>query len=77
MNSQPSKWEYTSLLLPSSGWLVSGKVDVQTLTDHLNRLGEEGWELVNTLDTNFRDGGTRDVIAILKRPLPASIPTRL
>lgn len=77
MNTRPTKWEYTSLLLPSSGWLVSGNVDVQKLTDHLNRLGEEGWELVNTLDTNFRDGGTRDVIAILKRPMPATNPTRL
>lgn len=77
MNSQPTKWEYTSLLLPSSGWLVNGKVDVQKLTDHLNRLGEEGWELVNTFDTNFRDGGTRDVIAILKRPMSASHPPRL
>jgi hypothetical protein len=32
-------------------------------------LGEEGWELVNVFDTNFTQGGTRDVVAVLKRPM--------
>lgn len=65
------KWEYTSILISSTGWFATGEIDVQKLTDHLNELGEEGWELVNTFDTNYDQGATRDVIAVLKRPPPS------
>ena len=63
------KWEYMTLVLPASGWLLGGKVDVQSFTDRLNLLGVEGWELVSTFETSMAEGRTRDVVAILKRPL--------
>ena len=63
------KWEYMTLMLPASGFILGGKIDGQKLTDRLNQLGSEGWELVSVFDTNMLDGKTRDVIAILKRPL--------
>ena len=53
----------------ASGWFLGGKLDGQKLNDRLNRLGEEGWELVSVFDTNFTQGGTRDVVAVLKRPM--------
>jgi hypothetical protein len=55
-------------LLPATGLILGGKLDAQKLTDRLNQLGEEGWELVSVFDTNMLEGKTRDVFAILKRP---------
>jgi hypothetical protein len=63
------KWEYTTIMFEASGWFLGGKLDGEKFTSHLNRLGEEGWELVNVFDTNFTRGGTRDVVAVLKREM--------
>jgi hypothetical protein len=63
-----AKWEYMTLMLPATGLILGGKLDAQKLTDRLNQLGEEGWELVSVFDTNMLEGKTRDVFAILKRP---------
>lgn len=52
-----------------SGWFIGGKLDGQRFNDRLNELGEEGWELVSVFDTNCTQGGTRDVVAVLKRPV--------
>ncbi len=61
------KWEYMTLTLPAGGLFVGGKIDAQQLTERLNELGSEGWELVSVFDTNMLEGKTRDVFAILKR----------
>ncbi|HEY0020971.1 MAG TPA: DUF4177 domain-containing protein [Longimicrobium sp.] len=63
-------WEYQTLKVEPGGWL-GGKVDIDELRDRLNALGREGWELVSALDTAYGQGqgGTREIIAILKRPL--------
>ncbi|MEM7478808.1 MAG: DUF4177 domain-containing protein [Planctomycetota bacterium] len=37
--------------------------------NELNRLGWDGWELVNVFDTNRHSGGTRFIVAVFKRPL--------
>ena len=63
------KWEYMTLVLPAAGFMLGGKVDAQKLTDRLNQLGSERWELVSVFDTNMLHGQTRDVLAILKRPM--------
>jgi hypothetical protein len=65
------KWEYMTLMVPAGGLGLGlgGKIDGQELTDRLNKLGGEGWELVSVFDTNMLEGKTRDVIAVLKRPL--------
>ncbi len=64
-----TKWEYMTLVLPAKGlFMGGGKIDPQMLTDRLNQLGSEGWELVNVFDTNMAQGETRDVFAFLKRP---------
>jgi hypothetical protein len=63
------KWEYMTVMLPASGMVLGGKIDGQKFTDKLNQLGSERWELVSVFDTNMLEGKTRDVIAVLKRPL--------
>ena len=47
-------------------WL-GGSIGGQKLTDKLNELGSQGWELVDIFDTNMRQGQTRDVVAVMKR----------
>ncbi len=63
------KWEYLTMMLPASGIILGGKIDGQKFTDRLNKIGGEVWELVSVFDTNMLDGQTRDVIAVLKRPM--------
>ncbi|MEO0417147.1 MAG: DUF4177 domain-containing protein [Verrucomicrobiota bacterium] len=60
------KWEYRTVKVQTSG-LTGGKVDTDELSDHLNLLGSQGWELVSAFDTNYGNGGTRDVVLIFKR----------
>jgi hypothetical protein len=62
------KWEYMTLVFAATGVFLGGKLNGKQLTDRLNELGEQGWELVSIFDTNMADGQTRDVFAILKRP---------
>lgn len=62
------QWEYMTLVFAATGFILGGKLDAKKLTNRLNELGEEGWELVSVFDTNMADGQTRDVYAILKRP---------
>ncbi len=61
------KWEYRTVVFEVSGWFIGGKLDGQRFNDRLNQLGEEGWELVSVFDTNFPQGGTRDVVTVMKR----------
>jgi hypothetical protein len=59
-------WEYTTLMLAATGFF-GGDVDGDALTDKLNELGAQGWELVTMFDTNMAHGRTNDVVAVLKR----------
>ena len=63
------KWEYMTLMLPATGFVLGGDIDAQKLTDRLNERGSEGWELVSVFGTTMVQGETRYVLAILKRPL--------
>ena len=60
------KWEYTTIHLAAHGFL-GGKLDIEKFERMLNKLGKDGWELVNAFDTNQGYGATRDVIAVFKR----------
>jgi hypothetical protein len=63
------KFEYTVIKLDAAGfWLSQGQLDNAAIEAELNRLGSQGWELVSAFDTNKGGGGTRDVVAVLKRP---------
>jgi hypothetical protein len=60
------RFEYTVLDIPAKGWF-GGKLDLETLTQKLNELGDKGWEVVSGTDTNMYEGATRGMIIILKR----------
>ena len=51
-----------------TGEPVPDGVSAVHVTDRLNELGAEGWELVSVFDTN-NGGSTLEVVAVLKRPL--------
>ena len=62
------KWQYMTMVVDASGGFMGGKFDAQALTDRLNELGRESWEVVAALDTNMNMGGqSRDLVIILKR----------
>lgn len=60
-------WEYMTIMLGAGGFF-GGSISGDTLTEKLNALGADGWELVTAFDTNMLHGRTRDVVAVLKRP---------
>jgi hypothetical protein len=61
------KWEYKTVKVDTKGF-AGGKFDENSFEQILNGLGQQGWELTNTFDTNQDMGASRHVIAILKRP---------
>ena len=54
------KWEYQLTVL--------GLDDPKEAQETLNRLGREGWELVSAFDIERHHGGSKFVLATLKRP---------
>jgi hypothetical protein len=64
------QFEYKILEVPAGSWWSSGgKVDFQILSNKLNELGREGWEVVSSTDLNRYQGQSRNVMIILKRSI--------
>lgn len=64
------QWEYRTEKFDSSyGFLGGTQFDTGSLNGILNELGGEGWDLINVFDVKRRDGGTKHVVAIFKRPM--------
>jgi len=61
------KWEYQTIKLNTKG-IFGGILDTMTFDGMLNRLGNDGWELVSAFDTNQTYGSSREAIAVFKRP---------
>lgn len=66
------KYEYKTLTLQAEG-LFGGKVNNQDLEEQLNQLGEEGWELVNSLASTVSYGKIGYIISIFKRAIQSKI----
>lgn len=64
------RYEYKLLDVPTKFSWSGGKVNLQDLATKLNELGKQGWEVVNTTDTNMTHGASRGLVVILKRDLP-------
>ena len=60
------KFEYQVLEFGKSSLVTQAKKDIQPA---INRLGTEGWEVVSMITINFTDGGTRSIVATLKRKI--------
>ncbi|GAB2579277.1 DUF4177 domain-containing protein [Spirosoma areae] len=60
------RFEYR-ILDGAAGGFWGGKIDAQELTDKLNELGREGWEIASTVDLNRYEGGTKGLLVLMKR----------
>ena len=64
-----TKWEYTVLKLATDFGFFSGtNFDAGQLSQHLNEHGAAGWELVSVFDIEKVKGGSKFVLAVMKRP---------
>ena len=60
------RFEYYTYIYDTEGF-CGGKVRVEDFQTELNRLGNDGWELVSAVSTNQGNGYTRSIVCILKR----------
>jgi len=64
------RFEYYVLDVATGGfWSGGGKIDAQELTNKLNELGRQGWELASSVDLNMAQGQSRSVLIMLKREI--------
>jgi hypothetical protein len=62
------RWEYKTIEFGKRGaFLGLLKVEASALSDALNKLGSEGWELVNSVSP-IGGGNTSGLVLIFKRP---------
>jgi hypothetical protein len=61
------KWEYKTVKFESTGW-TSGNIDESVIDGRINKLGDQGWELVSTFDTNKTEGASKYFVMTFKRP---------
>lgn len=62
------QWEYKSVSFDVKGFW-GGVLDTNEFDKTTNQYGREGWELVSCFDTNYSQGGSRNIVAVFKRPL--------
>ena len=64
-----TQWEYTTLKLSADFGFFSGTdFDTSHLTEQLNEHGAEGWDLVSIFNIAKVQGGSKFVVAVMKRP---------
>jgi hypothetical protein len=61
-----TRWQYRILNIRSENY----RLDPNAAPD-LNKLGEEGWELVSITSVNFKTGATDNIAMVFKRPSTA------
>lgn len=62
------RYEYYTYVYNTEGFM-GGKVDIGQFDREINRLGNDGWELVSSVTTNQGQGYTRSIVNIFKRPI--------
>lgn len=63
------RFEYRTLEVAADKGFWGGKVDAQELTNKLNELGKDGWEIASAVDLSWGEGSSRNVLIMLKREL--------
>ncbi len=63
------KWEYKTIKVHTTGWIIGGEIDERRLDDHMSRLGADGWEMVLTTHTTQMLGASRAVLVMFKREI--------
>ena len=61
-----TRWECRIINVRSESYRLDPNAAVE-----LNRLGDEGWELVSIGSVNFKSGATDNIAMVFKRPKPA------
>lgn len=59
-----TRWEYHIINIRSENYRLDPNAAQQ-----MNRLGEEGWELVSTTSVNFKSGASDNLAMVFKRPV--------
>ena len=67
IESMAMRWQYHTLKIHPGGFW-GGKVDSDQLGSTLNQLGQQGWELCTSFETNTGQGASAEVVLIFKRP---------
>jgi selenocysteine lyase/cysteine desulfurase len=60
------QWEYRIINIRSENYRLD-----PAAAEELNRLGNEGWELVSISSVNFKTGATDNIAMVFKRPRAA------
>jgi hypothetical protein len=60
------QFEYKTINLPTKGWM--SKIDTETLTQELNTLGKQGWEVI-TVNHPFQSNPKQSFILLKKEKL--------
>lgn len=60
------RWEYKTIKSGLKGF-GGGILEIEDFDYELNKLGEQGWELVSCFTSNAAQGYSRDAIAVFKR----------
>lgn len=63
-----NKWEYKTIKIDSKTSWMGGKFDYSKVDEHLETLGETGWELVNVISLNKGYGATEGLVMFFKKP---------
>lgn len=58
-----TQWEYKIINVRSENY----RLDPNAASE-LNRLGDEGWELISITSVNFKSGATDNIALVFKRP---------
>ncbi len=59
-----TRWEYKIINIRSENY----RLDPNAATE-LDRLGDEGWELISITSVNFKSGATDNIAMVFKRPV--------
>ena len=61
-----NRYEYKVVAYDTKG-LFGGKIDSEDFESQLNRLGDEGWEMVSCTSSNQSYGSSKSIVCIFKR----------
>ena len=62
-----TRWEYKIINIRSESY----RLDPASV-ESLDRLGDQGWELVSITSVNFKTGATDNIAMVFKRPRAAA-----